>query len=199
MPRKTKKPTAKERGADKPASSRPGSPQPHTQKEKAAKSDASSATPPRPGPSEESKPSSEPAAGLDAAQHAAAQRAAHQADGLRTCVIPAMMASAFPALAKFSPAAFKVHLEQTLADLGNPTDPVERMLIEQLVLAHFRVAQLHVDAGYCKGAEGMKLYTAATARLLGEFRRTALALRAYGTTTPESRSDKNVKLFKAAQ
>jgi hypothetical protein len=110
-----------------------------------------------------------------------------------------MMASAFPALAQFSAAGFKVHLERTLADLGNPSDPVERMMIEQLVLAHFRVAQLHVDAGYCKGAEGMKLYTAATARLLGEFRRTALALRAYGTTTPESRARKNVKLFKAAQ
>jgi hypothetical protein len=45
----------------------------------------------------------------------------------------------------------------------------------------------------------MELYTAATARLLGEFRRTALALRAYGTTTPESRSERNAKLFKAAQ
>jgi hypothetical protein len=30
-------------------------------------------------------------------------------------------------------------------------------------------------------------------------RRTALALRAYGTTTPMSRAEKNVKLFKAAQ
>jgi hypothetical protein len=109
------------------------------------------------------------------------------------------MASAFPALAQFSAAGFKVHLERTLADLGNPTDPVQRMMIEQLVLAHFRIAQLHVDAGYCKHAEGMKLYTAATARLLGEFRRTALALRAYRTTTPENRSEKSVKLFKAAQ
>ena len=198
MPPKTQKPNAKKHGPDKPAAPRPGSSQSDPRKEKAAATDASSATPP-PGPNKESKPASKPAAGLDAAQHAAAQRAAHQADGLRTCVIPAMMASAFPALAKFSAAAFKVHLEQTLADLGNPTDPVERMLIEQLVLAHFRVAQLHVDAGYCKGAEGMKLYTAATARLLGEFRRTALALRAYGTTTPENRSEKSVKLFKAAQ
>jgi hypothetical protein len=110
-----------------------------------------------------------------------------------------MMASAFPALAQFSAAGFKVHLERTLADLGNPTDPVERMMTEQLVLAHFRIAQLHVDAGYVKGAEGMKLYTAAAARLLGEFRRTALALRAYGTTAPDSRSEKKVKLFKAAQ
>jgi hypothetical protein len=73
------------------------------------------------------------------------------------------------------------------------------MMIEQLVMAHFRVAQLHVDAGYCKGAEGMKLYTAAAARLLGEFRRTALALQAYGTTTPERRAEKNGKLYKAAQ
>jgi hypothetical protein len=110
-----------------------------------------------------------------------------------------MMASAFPALVQFSAAGFKVYLERTLADLGNPTDPVQRMMIEQLVLAHFRIAQLHVDAGYCKHAEGMKLYTAATARLLGEFRRTALALRAYGTTTPENRAEKKVKLFKAAQ
>jgi hypothetical protein len=109
------------------------------------------------------------------------------------------MASAFPALAQFSAAGFKVYLERTLADLGNPSDPVERMMIEQLVLAHFRVAQLHVDAGFCKGAEGMKLYTAATARLLGEFRRTALALRSYQTTTPESRAKKNLKLYKAAQ
>jgi hypothetical protein len=198
MPRKAPKPTAKKHGRDKPAASRPGSSQSDPQKEKAAATDASSATPP-PGPNKESKPSSERAAGLDAAQHAAAQRAAHQAEGLRTCVIPAMMASAFPALAQFSAAGFKVHLEKTLADLGNPTDPVECMMVEQLVLAHFRVAQLHVDAGYCKGAEGTKLYTAATARLLGEFRRTALALRAYGTTTPESRSKKNVKLYKAAQ
>ena len=199
MSRKAQKSTAKENSPDRPAAPRPGSSQSDPQKETAAKTDASSPTPPRPGPSQESKPSSEPAAGLDAAQHAAAQRAAHQAEGLRTCVIPAMMSSAFPALAQFSAAGFKVHLERTLADLGNPSDPVERMMIEQLVLAHFRVAQLHVDAGYCKDAEGMKLFTAATARLLGEFRRTALALRAYGTTTPMSRAEKNVKLFKAAQ
>jgi hypothetical protein len=198
MPRKTQKPNAKKHGPDKPAASRPGPTQFHSQKEKGAPTAASSATS-SPGATKDSKSSPERTAGLDAAQHAAAQRAAHQAQGLRTCVIPAMMASAFPALAQFSAAGFKVHLEQTLADLGNPTDPIERMLIEQLVLAHFRVAQLHVDAGYCKGAEGMKLYTAATARLLGEFRRTALALRAYGTTTPESRSEKNVKLYKAAQ
>jgi hypothetical protein len=199
MPRNTQKPDAKKHGPDKPSAPRPGPTHSHPQKEKAAKTDASSATPSPSGPSQESKPSSEPSAGLDAAQHAAAQRAAHQAEGLRTCVIPALMASAFPALAQFSAAGFKVHLERTLADLGNPTDPVQRMMIEQLVLAHFRIAQLHVDAGYVKGAEGMKLYTAATARLLGEFRRTALALRAYGTTTPESRAEKNVKLFKAAQ
>jgi hypothetical protein len=198
MSRKAQKPTANKHRPDKPAAPRPGSPQTDPQKVTAAKTGASSATP-APGPNKESKPASKPAAGLDAAQHAAAQRAAHQAEGLRACVIPAMMASAFPALAQFSAAGFKVYLEKTLADLGNPSDPVERMMIEQLVLAHFRIAQIHVDAGYVKGAEGMKLYTAAAARLLGEFRRTALALRAYGTTTPESRSEKKVKLFKAAQ
>jgi hypothetical protein len=107
----------------------PGSPKSHTPKEKTAPTATSSATP-SPGPSKESKPSSEPTAGLDAAQHAAAQRTAHQAEGLRTCVIPALMASAFPALAKFSAAGFKVYLEQTLAGLSNPSDPVEPMLIE---------------------------------------------------------------------
>jgi hypothetical protein len=67
MPRKAPKPNAKKHAPDKPAASRPGSTQSNPQKEKAAPTDASSPTPPRPGPSKESKPSSEPAAGLDAA------------------------------------------------------------------------------------------------------------------------------------
>lgn len=128
----------------------------------------------------------------------AQQRAAHHADALKGVVFPVLMSEALGLGAMFDGAAFRVFLEQMLADAGNPTDPVERMMLEQLALAHFRTAQLHAAAGQSKGAEAAKLLTAAAARLLGEFRRTALALRAYRGREPGERATP-LKVFKAAQ
>ena len=73
------------------------------------------------------------------------------------------------------------------------------MLLEQLALAHFRIAQLHVCAGTAKSIEGAKVYNSVTARLWGEFRRTALALRAYRAHVPEGKSMQKLKIFKMAQ
>jgi hypothetical protein len=53
------------------------------------------------------------------------------------------------------------------------------MLLEQLVLAHLRSAQLQAQAGMAEGMEAIKLYNSAAARLLSEFRQTALALAVY--------------------
>lgn len=151
---------------------------------------------------QQSEPKTEagkPPPGLDAAKHAAAQRVAHQAELLRRGIFPALMASAL-ALDKFlETAAYSAYLEQLLADAGNPTDPIERMLIEQLCLAHFRIAQLHVGAGQAEKAEAVKMYNSVAARMLGEFRRTALALRAYRTRVPEGKPERNLKIFKMAQ
>jgi hypothetical protein len=126
------------------------------------------------------------------------QRAAHHADALRGAAFPVLMSEALGLGGMFDGSACRVFLERLLADAGNPADPVERMLLEQLALAHFRTAQLHVAAGQSKGAEAAKLLSAAAARLLGEFRRTALALRAYRGREPGERATP-LKVFKAAQ
>jgi hypothetical protein len=100
----------------------------------------------------------------------------------------------------FDSSAYRVYLAGVMRDLGDPKDPIERMLIEQLCLAHFRVAQLHGAAGHANGLEGMKLLNTVAARMLGEMRRTALSLKAYRTTAvPTSRQKAQVKLFKEAQ
>ena len=50
-----------------------------------------------------------------------------------------------------------------------------------------------------KVTEVIRVLNSATARLWGEFRRTALALRAYRTSTPGAKPEKKLKLFKMAQ
>lgn len=125
--------------------------------------------------------------GLDAARHAAAQRAAHQADALRRAVFPALMADAIGLDRLFDGRSYKAYLEGLLRDAGSPTDPVEVTLVEQLALAHFRIGQLHATAGKAQGLEATKILNGVTSRLLGEFRRTALALRAYRGRVPEGK------------
>lgn len=134
-----------------------------------------------------------------AARQEAEQQISHQADVLRHGVFAALMTSALSLKPDFDPKAFRLYLGQLVEDAGNPTDPIERMLIEQLGLAHFRIALLQVGASEVKTNEGVKIHNAAAARMLGEFRRTALALRAYRSHVPEKQSVKNVKIHKMAQ
>lgn len=137
--------------------------------------------------------------GLDAAKHAKAQRAAQGAELLREGIFPALMASALGLDSFVETPAFRVFLQRLMADLGNPQDPIEKMLAEQLALAHFRIAQLHIGAGQAKSQEAVKLYNTVCARMLGEFRRSCLALRALrAPPTAETKSPK-VRLFKMAK
>jgi hypothetical protein len=137
--------------------------------------------------------------GLDAQRHAADQLAARAADLLRKGVFASLMADALGFERVFDATAVRIFLEVLLRDAGNPSDPVEVMLLEQLTLAHFRIAQLHVAAGGAQGLEATKLLNGATSRLLGEFRRTCLALRAYRGRAPQGKAGAPLKLFKAAQ
>lgn len=120
-------------------------------------------------------------AGLDENEHRKGQQAARQAEALREAAFPAYMASALGLSNQFGPEGYQLYLNQVIEGTGNPKDPIERMLVEQLAILHHRIGQLHVDAAHTKGVEASKIYNAATARLLGEFRRTALALRVYRT------------------
>lgn len=141
-----------------------------------------------------------PPPGLDEARHAAAQRTAHQANVLREGAFSALLATALNLDKHFDTGAYRVYLAGVMRDLGDPKDPIERMLIEQLCLAHFRVAQLHGAAGQANGLEGMKILNSVAARMLGEMRRTALGLKAYRTSAaPAGQAKTQLKLLKAAQ
>lgn len=74
-----------------------------------------------------------------------------------------------------------------LGEAGNPTDPVEAILLQQLLLAHHRLAELHMQAAHAPTPEHIKILNGAAARLLGELRRLALSIRLY-RTPPSNRS-----------
>jgi hypothetical protein len=153
-------------------------------------------TPARPA---RGNPATSPPPGLDPARHAATRRAARGAEVLREGAFAALMASALDLGQFFEGPAFRLYLARVLEEAGSPTDPIEKMLVEQTCLAHFRVAQLHVAAGQAQGVEAAKAYSAAAARLLGELPRTALALRAYRVRVPEGEPATRLKAFRAAQ
>jgi hypothetical protein len=84
-----------------------------------------------------------------------------------------------PALKGIDMPAFKVYRDRLLADCGGPTDPIEIMIIEQLSMAHFSLGLLSCKTTNAGRPEAVKIYSGAAARLMGEFRRSALALQAY--------------------
>lgn len=74
---------------------------------------------------------------------------------------------------------FKIYLDNFLESAGIPSDPIERMLLEQLALAHHAMGRLHVRAGMRENMDEVSACHAAVARLMGEFRRHALGLQEY--------------------
>lgn len=124
-------------------------------------------------------------AGSSANQREGMIKAERQANILRELAFPAAMTSAIPIGKDVGPAGFKLYLDRLLKDAGDPVDPVERMMIEQLAMAHHRIAQLHVQVEQARSIEEAKVYSGAAARLTGELRRLALALKAYREPSPK--------------
>jgi hypothetical protein len=93
----------------------------------------------------------------------------------------AMATAAVPGIGVSVP-AYQIYLDGVLADAGDPTDPVEILMIQHLVFASLRVAELHARAGTAQGLELPKMYNAAATRLLAEFRKLAGDLEAYRTS-----------------
>jgi hypothetical protein len=103
---------------------------------------------------------------------------------LRETVAPLFMnASLGRALQQTDTTAFRLYRNKLLADCGSPTDPIEVMLIEQLALAHLNMGLLHCKASNAGSVECATAYSGAASRLMGEFRRSALALLAYRATS----------------
>jgi hypothetical protein len=74
---------------------------------------------------------------------------------------------------------FKAHLDNILAASGNPTDPNEIMMAQQLVWSHHHVGNLVSKAALATTLQEVEVYNQALARVMAEFRRSSLALREY--------------------
>ena len=106
------------------------------------------------------------------------QKALDQAWTAREMLFSACFSSVVGAETVEAPGA-KVYVNSFIRDAGEPTDPVELILLQQLLMAHHRVAQLHARAEGVTAPEAVKVLNAAASRLLGEVRRLALAIRQY--------------------
>jgi len=80
--------------------------------------------------------------------------------------------------------SWKIYADKFLEELGSPTDPVARMMAEQLALAHHTIANLHIRAASRLAPQEVAAFFGAIARLMAEFRRSALALKAYCEASP---------------
>jgi hypothetical protein len=92
--------------------------------------------------------------------------------------LAASLASAL-AVNALTPIGYKTYLDDLLKQAGATDDPIEKMLIEQVALAHLYSAHLHAMAGDAKTIDLTSAYCAMGGRLLTETRKTALALAAY--------------------
>jgi hypothetical protein len=88
----------------------------------------------------------------------------------------------------------QVYLDELTREAGSTTDPIEQMMVQQLVWAYHAIGVLHVQAGSSKRAAEVTAYHAAVARLMAEFRRSSLALKAYRQGPSRPRTAKAVPL-----
>jgi hypothetical protein len=82
-----------------------------------------------------------------------------------------------------SPPGTKVYLDEMIRDCGQPSDPIEAMLVQQCAIAHHQIAGLQAKSASAKSLAEIKVYNGAACQLLGELRRLTLALKKYREPT----------------
>jgi hypothetical protein len=77
------------------------------------------------------------------------------------------------------PLSFQLFRDQLVADAGGPADPIEVMLIEAAALAHLNAGRLVAKSSAAAHVDAARAFGGLAVAMLGELRRTALALAAY--------------------
>lgn len=77
--------------------------------------------------------------------------------------------------------ASKARVERLLESASQTNDPIEAMMIEQICIAHHRIASLHARAAKSDDIVTIDKYSSAAQRLLGEWRRLVRDLQEYRT------------------
>ena len=98
---------------------------------------------------------------------------------VKKIIAPAALATALGVENKIETSGCRVYLDDLVRESGNPSDPVEIMLLEQTVICHLLSMKLQSKASGAEGTEAIELYLSGATRLSSEFRKTALALKEY--------------------
>ena len=102
-----------------------------------------------------------------------------QSFAVKNVIAPAALATAMGVESKIEASGCRVYLDDLVRESGNPSDPVEIMLLEQTAMCHLLSMKLQSKASGVEGTEAIELYLSGAARLSSEFRKTALALKEY--------------------
>ena len=102
-----------------------------------------------------------------------------QASVVKRGITPTALAMVLDMENMIGAAGCRVYLDDLVKDSGNPVDPVEIMLLEQTTMCHQYSIQMQALSKKAEGTEAIELYLSGAARLSGEFRKTALALKEY--------------------
>jgi hypothetical protein len=137
------------------------------------------APPPRPHPEERHSASPEEL-------EAASQGSRPSRPGpcvIRDALIPAMMQLASGSHHQIGGAEFKSYRDVLVREAGSQ-DVLEQTLLEQVALAHLSASQLLANAGLEKTSKAAGIYATAAAKLMGEVRRTVVAIKELRSPTP---------------
>ena len=102
-----------------------------------------------------------------------------QAYAVKEAIVPAMLATVLGIENTIGASGYRIYLDDLIRDSGSPTDRVEIMLLEQIVMCHHRSMQMQTLAEKAQGTEAIEMYLAAGSRLSAEFRKSVLALKEY--------------------
>jgi len=102
-----------------------------------------------------------------------------QAYVLQNGLLPVALVDAVGLEKQLKPAGYRLYLDRLIQNAGAPSDPVEVILLEQLVLCHLRAQILTSQSGQAKDQDGVRVYGDMAIRLTAECRKLSLALQQY--------------------
>jgi hypothetical protein len=92
-----------------------------------------------------------------------------------------MHAAKPPTLGAVDATAFQYYRNALLARAGDPSDPIEVLLIEATAMTFLALGRVHCKSANATDVEAAKAFGSLAVAMTGELRRTALALKAYRT------------------
>ncbi|HEY8751418.1 MAG TPA: hypothetical protein VIM11_25790 [Tepidisphaeraceae bacterium] len=115
-------------------------------------------------------------------------------------LIPARLGSILKPknLPEITPSAVRLYMDRFIAEAAKlKDDPIERLLLQNLLMINFRLMDLHDSGANADSLEAVKIYSALAVRLSGELRRTISELRQY--RSPSSKQVSFIKLQAVAE